>query len=152
MSVLCPVGLTSHGELCTDECQQRGYPYYWCHKASSSQGQWWDSDFCSPATNTTHYGKECSDDCAQRGEKYFWCRRVEDGGWGYCSPNTVYRRGVCSQQTTNNKLYAIVGDCERYIQCRAGRPVLHTCSNNLYFDYILLSCTYRKDVKCIGEE
>ena len=59
---------------------------------------------------------------------------------------------MCSQQTTNNKLYAIVGDCERYIQCRAGRPVLHTCSNNLYFDYILLSCTYRKDVKCIGEE
>ena len=22
-------GLTSHGELCTDECAKRGYPYFW---------------------------------------------------------------------------------------------------------------------------
>jgi len=143
-------GLTSHGELCTDQCSQRGYPYYWCHKQSSSLGQWWDSDFCSPVTNVTHYGKECQDDCGQRGEKYFWCSRKIDGGWGYCSPSTVYRRGDCSQDTKSNKLYAIVGDCERYIQCRAGKPVLSTCNNSLYFDYILLSCTYKKDVRCIG--
>ena len=24
--------LTSHGELCTDTCEKRGYPYFWCHK------------------------------------------------------------------------------------------------------------------------
>ena len=28
-----------------------------CHKPSSSLGQWWDSDFCSPSPATTHYGK-----------------------------------------------------------------------------------------------
>ena len=106
------VGLTSHGELCTDSCEQRGYPYYWCHKSSSSLGQWWDSDFCSVQSNTTHYGKQCREECEQRGEKYFWCRR-NDGGWGYCSPTTVYRKGECEDQNNNNKLYAIVGDCQR---------------------------------------
>ena len=55
--ILIADGLTSHGELCTDECARRGYPYYWCHKASSNLGQWWDSDFCSPSPNMTHYGK-----------------------------------------------------------------------------------------------
>ena len=50
-------GLTSHGELCTDACEKRGYPYFWCHKKSSNLGQWWDSDFCSPAATVTHYGK-----------------------------------------------------------------------------------------------
>ena len=26
--------LTSHGELCTDGCEKRGYPYFWCHKVN----------------------------------------------------------------------------------------------------------------------
>ena len=26
--------LTSHGELCTDTCEKRGYPYFWCHKVN----------------------------------------------------------------------------------------------------------------------
>ena len=54
---LLPDGLTSHGELCTDGCEKRGYPYFWCHKKSSNLGQWWDSDFCSPLSTVTHYGK-----------------------------------------------------------------------------------------------
>jgi len=146
-------GLTSHGELCTDACEKRGYPYYWCHKKSSNLGQWWDSDFCSPFSTVTHYGKECEDECEQRGEKYFWCHRKIDGGWGYCSPNTVYKEGVC---TSNNGFgdgfYAIVGDCERYISCRGGRPIIFSCEKTLYFDYILQSCTFKKDARCIGVE
>ena len=31
--------------------------------------------------------------CEQRGEVYFWCNRKIDGGWGYCSPDTVYKEG-----------------------------------------------------------
>jgi len=102
--------LTSHGELCTDACDKRGYPYFWCHKASSSLGQWWDSDFCSPFPSVTQYGKECSNACEQRGEAYFWCNRVIDGGWGYCSPDTVYREGICDQ---GDGFYALLGDCQR---------------------------------------
>ena len=34
--------------------------------------------------------QECKDECEQRGHKYFWCDRKIDGGWGYCSPKTVY--------------------------------------------------------------
>merc|ERR1712130_903985 len=68
--------LTSHGELCTDTCEKRGYPYFWCHKESSNLGQWWDSDFCSPLPTVTQYGKECSNACEQRGEVYFWCKRL----------------------------------------------------------------------------
>jgi len=115
-------GLTSHGELCTDECAKRGYPYFWCHKPSSSLGQWWDSDFCSPSPSSTHYGKECEDECQQRGEKYFWCTRKVDGGWGYCSPQTVFTQDSCVRD--NTQFYAIVGDCDRYIQCRGQTPVL----------------------------
>jgi hypothetical protein len=146
-------GLTSHGELCTDGCEKRDYPYFWCHKKSSNLGQWWDSDFCSPLSTVTHYGKECEDECEQRGEKYFWCHRKIDGGWGYCSPNTVYKEGVC---TSNNGygdgFYALVGDCERYISCRGGRPIIFSCEKTLYFDYILQSCTFKKDARCIGVE
>jgi len=144
-------GLTSHGELCTDACEQRGYPYYWCHKKSSNLGQWWDSDFCSPLSTVTHYGKECEDECEQRGEKYFWCHRKIDGGWGYCSPNTVYKEGVCSSNNGyGDGFYALVGDCERYISCRGGRPIIFSCEQTLYFDYILQSCTFKKDARCIG--
>ena len=32
--------------------------------------------------------------CEQRGEVYFWCNRKIDGGWGYCSPDTVYKEGM----------------------------------------------------------
>jgi len=141
-------GLTSHGELCTDECAKRGYPYYWCHKPSSSLGQWWDSDFCSPSTTSTHYGKQCEDECLQRGEKYFWCRRQEDGGWGYCSPKTVFTQDSCD--TDNKQFYAIVGDCDRYIQCRGNQPIVMSC-DGLHFDYILRSCTFEKDARCIGK-
>jgi len=144
-------GLTSHGELCTDACEKRGYPYFWCHKNSSNLGQWWDSDFCSPFSTVTHYGKECEDECEQRGEKYFWCHRKIDGGWGYCSPNTVYKEGVCSSNNGyGDGFYALVGDCERYISCRGGRPIIFSCENTLYFDYILQSCTFKKDARCIG--
>eukprot|EP00092_Neocalanus_flemingeri_P014585 GFUD01015735.1.p1 GENE.GFUD01015735.1~~GFUD01015735.1.p1 ORF type:complete len:1457 (+),score=298.41 GFUD01015735.1:266-4636(+) len=144
-------GLTSHGELCTDACEKRGYPYYWCHKESSNLGQWWDSDFCSPFSTVTHYGKECEDECEQRGEKYFWCHRKIDGGWGYCSPNTVYKEGVCSSNNGyGDGFYALVGDCERYISCRGGRPIIFSCEKTLYFDYILQSCTFEKDARCIG--
>jgi len=146
-------GLTSHGELCTDACEKRGYPYFWCHKKSSNLGQWWDSDFCSPAATVTHYGKECEDECEQRGEKYFWCHRKIDGGWGYCSPNTVYKEGVCSSNNGyGDGFYALVGDCERYISCRGGRPIIFSCEKTLYFDYILQSCTFKKDARCIGVE
>ena len=31
--------------------------------------------------------------CEQRGEVYFWCNRKIDAGWGYCSPDTVYKEG-----------------------------------------------------------
>eukprot|EP00092_Neocalanus_flemingeri_P039546 GFUD01043060.1.p1 GENE.GFUD01043060.1~~GFUD01043060.1.p1 ORF type:complete len:1063 (-),score=221.30 GFUD01043060.1:462-3650(-) len=144
-------GLTSHGELCVDACEKRGYPYYWCHKESSNLGQWWDSDFCSPFSTVTHYGKECEDECEQRGEKYFWCHRKIDGGWGYCSPNTVYKEGVCSSNNGyGDGFYALVGDCERYISCRGGRPIIFSCEKTLYFDYILQSCTFEKDARCIG--
>jgi len=146
-------GLTSHGELCTDGCEKRGYPYFWCHKKSSNLGQWWDSDFCSPLSTVTHYGKECQDECEQRGEKYFWCHRKIDGGWGYCSPNTVYKEGVCSSNNGyGDGFYALVGDCERYISCRGGRPIIFSCEKTLYFDYILQSCTFKKDARCIGVE
>ena len=30
--------LTSHGELCTDGCEKRGYPYFWCHKVKLFDG------------------------------------------------------------------------------------------------------------------
>ena len=39
----------------------------------------------------------------------------------------------------------------RYIQCRGGRPALSTCKTQLYFDYILLSCTLKKDARCIQD-
>jgi len=140
-------GLTSHGELCTDACEKRGYSYYWCHKRSSSLGQWSDSDFCSPTSTVTHYGKECSDECTQRGEVYFWCSRRVDGGWGFCSPGTVYKQGVCEK---NDGFYSLVGDCERYISCRDGRPIPFSCEKTLFFDFILKSCTFKKDARCIG--
>ena len=69
-------GLTSHGELCTDECAKRGYPYYWCHKPSSSLGQWWDSDFCSPSTTSTHYGKQCEAELLRSSSLIFGSPRV----------------------------------------------------------------------------
>jgi len=126
--------LTSHGELCTDACEKRGYPYFWCHKESSNLGQWWDSDFCSPLPTVTQYGKECSNSCEQRGEVYFWCNRKIDGGWGYCSPDTVYKEGKCELGDAH---YALLGDCQRYVSCRNGRPILFKCESTLYFDYIL---------------
>ena len=38
----------------------------------------------------------------------------------------------------------------RYISCRGGRPIIFSCENTLYFDYILQSCTFKKDARCIG--
>ena len=43
--------------------------------------------------------------CEQRGEAYFWCNRVIDGGWGYCSPDTVYREGTQCILYTVAKLF-----------------------------------------------
>ena len=37
----------------------------------------------------------------------------------------------------------------RYIQCRGNRPVVTSC-DGLHFDYILRSCTFPKDARCIG--
>ena len=34
-----------------------------------------------------------------------------DGGWGYCSPRTVFTQDSCVQDST--QFYAIVGDCNR---------------------------------------
>ena len=34
-----------------------------------------------------------------------------DGGWGYCSPRTVFTQDSCVQDST--QFYAIVGDCDR---------------------------------------
>ena len=31
-------GLTTYGEPCIDACQQRGFPYAWCHKKPSWNG------------------------------------------------------------------------------------------------------------------
>ena len=50
-------GLTSHRELCTDNCEKRGYAYFYCSKAHSDLGQWYKYDFCSPAPGRTHYGE-----------------------------------------------------------------------------------------------
>merc|ERR1719180_731926 len=74
--------------------------------------------------------------CEQRGEVYFWCNRKIDGGWGYCSPDTVYKEGKCEQGDGH---YALLGDCQRYVSCRNGRPILFKCESTLYFDYILQS-------------
>ena len=34
--------VTPYGEQCSDECAQRGYPYYWCHKSVTLWG------YCTP--------------------------------------------------------------------------------------------------------
>ena len=53
---------------------------------------------------------------------------------------------ICWQEGTTN-----VPVMFRYIQCRGGRPALSTCKNQLYFDYILLSCTLKTDARCIQD-
>ncbi len=35
-------GVTSHGEMCVDECESRGYGYFWCHKDTTLWG------YCTP--------------------------------------------------------------------------------------------------------
>ena len=101
------------------------------------------------------------------------CLQV-DGGWGYCSPRTVFTQDSCVQDST--QFYAIVGDCDRwgimlpvschvvschvimscchmssYIRCREATPVLSSCEPPLHFDYILrrwMSRTYWCNVHC----
>ena len=72
-----------------------------------------------------------------------------DGGWGYCSPQTVFTQDSCLRD--DKQFFAVVGDCERYIQCRGQTPVLSRCEAPLNFDYILRSCTFEKDARCIGD-
>jgi len=140
-------GLTTHGEVCLNACERKGYNYFWCNKKYSTLGQWWESDFCSPSSTTTHYGQECEDECSQRGEQYFWCHR-RTGGWGYCSPDIVYKQGSCGV----DGLYAVLGDCRRYISCRGGRAIPFSCNDGLFYDYILKSCTFEKDVRCMEDQ
>ena len=40
-------GLTTYGEPCVDSCQQRGFPYAWCHKKPS-----WNGTFLSKFNST----------------------------------------------------------------------------------------------------
>ena len=40
--------LTTYGEKCTDECQQRGFPFTWCHKQKSRNGTFIGEDPCLP--------------------------------------------------------------------------------------------------------
>ena len=40
-------GLTTYGEPCIDACQQRGFPYAWCHKKPS-----WNGTFLSKCSSS----------------------------------------------------------------------------------------------------
>ena len=52
--------------------------------------------------------QECEDECEKRGQTYFWCNR-KIGGWGYCSPNTVYNALMkiweAYKQTSEDRYY-----------------------------------------------
>ena len=61
--------------------------------------------------------QECKDECEQRGHKYFWCDRKIDGGWGYCSPKTVYNGLVKvwqQHQLDKDKIYCEEPLCLQY--------------------------------------
>ena len=40
-------GLTTYGEPCLDSCQQRGFPYAWCHKKPSWNGTYLSMTPCA---------------------------------------------------------------------------------------------------------
>ena len=83
-------GLTAYGEPCTDPCDQRGFPYAWCHKKPSRNGTWIDRDYCSPRPGQTRYLEPCLSSCHQSSLRgpFFWCQTAPTprGDWDYCSP------------------------------------------------------------------
>ena len=50
-------GLTTYGEPCLDSCQQRGFPYAWCHKKPSWNGTYLSMTPCAAAAIYIIFGE-----------------------------------------------------------------------------------------------